>query len=142
MAQMKLGAPGRFTNTWKRNSRRRLRLPSQPSCNSSRASRKGAREAVSSSPCIIPPCRTSWGAGAGVMIGEVNLTCAIYLDDSMIPTPTVEATRGTLATLEDYGKCWSQQWAPAKCKVLCLNVLDPPAQWHTHHPPCQTSGLK
>ena len=34
------------------------------------------------------------GAGAGAMIGEVNLTCAIYLDDSMIPTPTVEATRG------------------------------------------------
>jgi len=69
------------------------------------------------------------GAGAGAMIGDVTLTCAIFLDDSMIPTPTVEATRGALATLEDYGDRWSQQWAPTKCKVLCLNVPNPPAQW-------------
>jgi len=69
------------------------------------------------------------GAGAGAMVGEVNVTCAIYLDDSMIPTTTVEATRKTLATVEDYGDRWPQQWAPAKCKVLCLNALDPPAQW-------------
>ena len=69
------------------------------------------------------------GAGAGAKIGEVNLTCAIFLDDSMIPTTTVAATRETLATLANYGDRWSQQWAPAKCKVLCLNAPDPPAQW-------------
>ena len=68
-------------------------------------------------------------AGAGTTIGEVDLTCAIFLDDSMIPALTEQVTRGTLRTLEDYGDRWSQQWAPAKCKVLCINAVNPPAQW-------------
>ena len=67
--------------------------------------------------------------GAGTTIGEVDLTCAIFLDDSMIPALSVEVTRGTLKTLENYGDRWSQQWAPPKCKVLCINVDNPPPQW-------------
>ena len=67
--------------------------------------------------------------GAGTTIGEVDLTCAIFLDDSMIPALTEQVTRRTLRTLEDYGDRWSQQWAPAKSKVLCINAVNPPAQW-------------
>ena len=66
-------------------------------------------------------------AGAGTQIGEVDLTCATFLDDSMIPALTQEITQRTLSTLEEYGDRWSQQWAPSKSKVLCLNVSNPPS---------------
>ena len=67
--------------------------------------------------------------GAGTRIGEVDLTCITFLDDSMIPSASQDITRGILTTLVNYGDRWSQQWAPAKSKVLCLNVSSPPAQW-------------
>jgi hypothetical protein len=67
--------------------------------------------------------------GAGTAIGEVDITCAIFMDDSMIPAHTVETTRKVLQAMANYGDQWSQQWAPAKSKVLCLNVSNPPAQW-------------
>ena len=67
--------------------------------------------------------------GAGTVIGEVDLTCAIFLDDSMIPALSVQIARDILKTLEDYGDRWSQQWAPGKCKVLCINTTEAPVQW-------------
>ena len=67
--------------------------------------------------------------GAGTAIGEVDITCAIFMDDSMIPAHSIETMREVLRAMENYGDQWSQQWAPAKFKVLCLNVSNPPAQW-------------
>ena len=68
-------------------------------------------------------------AGAGVKIGEQDLTCAIYLDDSMIPSQTEAVARKVLTTLEKYGDQWSQQWSITKFKMLCLNVPNAPGQW-------------
>ena len=68
-------------------------------------------------------------AGAGVKIGEQDLTCAIYLDDSMIPSQTETVARKALITLEKYGDQWSQQWSIPKFKMLCLNVPNAPGQW-------------
>ena len=68
-------------------------------------------------------------AGAGVKIGEQDLTCAIYLDDSMIPSQTEAVARRALITLEKYGDQWSQQWSIPKFKMLCLNVPNAPGQW-------------
>ncbi len=67
--------------------------------------------------------------GAGTSIGEVDLTCTIFLDDSMIPALTDQVTRKTLKALEDYGARWSQQWAPEKSKVSCINAANPLTQW-------------
>ena len=67
-------------------------------------------------------------AGAGTSVGEVDLTCATYLDDSLIPAQTEEVVREVLTTLENYGTRWSQQWSPTKFIIFCLNVRKPPAQ--------------
>ncbi len=61
--------------------------------------------------------------GAGTSVGDI--TCATYLDDSMVPH-TEGVVREVLQTLEAYGDRWSQQWSTAKFTVLCVNVTNPP----------------
>ena len=68
-------------------------------------------------------------AGAGISVGDVDITCATYLDDSMVPTHSEGVVRDVLGTLEAYGDRWSQQWSTTKFIVLCVNVTNPPAQW-------------
>ena len=67
--------------------------------------------------------------GVGTEIGRTEMTCAIYLDDSMIPSHSEEVMRRALLSLENYGDRWSQLWSVTKFKMLCLNVLNPPEQW-------------
>jgi hypothetical protein len=67
--------------------------------------------------------------GAGTSVGDVDITCATYLDDSLVPTHTEGVVREVLQTLEAYGDRWSQQWSTAKFTVMCVNVTNPPAQW-------------
>jgi hypothetical protein len=67
--------------------------------------------------------------GAGTVVGEVEITCATFLDDSVVPTLAETAARAALEALGDYGHRWSQQWSTPKFKMLCVNVRDPPPQW-------------
>jgi hypothetical protein len=67
-------------------------------------------------------------AGAGTSVGDVDITCATYLDDSLVPTHTEGVVREVLH-LEAYGDRWSQQWSTAKFTVMCVNVTNPPAHW-------------
>ena len=67
--------------------------------------------------------------GAGTVIGRTELTCSIYLDDSMIPSHSEDVMRRTLLCLEEYGDRWSQHWSTTKFKMLCMNVSSPPEQW-------------
>jgi hypothetical protein len=68
-------------------------------------------------------------AGAGTLIGDVEFTCATYLDDTMTPSSTECAARRVITTLEQYEDRWSQKWSAPKFKMLCLNVRNPPTQW-------------
>ena len=63
-------------------------------------------------------------AGAGISVGDVDITCATYLD-SMVPTHSEGVVRDVLGTLEAYGDRWSQQWSTTKFIVLCFNVTNP-----------------
>lgn len=67
--------------------------------------------------------------GAGTVVGEVEITCATFLDDSVVPTLSEPAARAALRALGDYGLRWSQQWSTPKFKMMCVNVTDPPLQW-------------
>ena len=63
--------------------------------------------------------------GAGTRVGEVEVTCAIYLDDSH----TEQTALSALGALSKYGDRWSKQWPVPKFKMLCINVPTPPGQW-------------
>jgi len=67
--------------------------------------------------------------GVGTVISRTELTCAIYLDDSLIPSHSEEVMRRALSSLEEYGDRWSQHWSTTKFKMLCINVSNTPEQW-------------
>ncbi len=59
------------------------------------------------------------------MVGEVEITCVTFLDDSAITMLSEPLARAALGALKDYGFRWSQQWSIPKFKKLCVNVSDP-----------------
>ena len=71
-------------------------------------------------------------SGAGVLLFEVFLVCAIIMDDYMIPVFCENGESTVIRILESlrvYGLKWSLTWALPKLKVLCYNVTNPPSHW-------------
>ncbi len=61
-------------------------------------------------------------SGAGVQLGNVEITCLAFLDDYVTPTRNPRIIDGVLETLREYGNRWDVHWAIKKFRVLCYDI--------------------
>jgi hypothetical protein len=67
--------------------------------------------------------------GAGVNIGNVEVTCLGFLDDYLTPSRKKETINEALETLRLYGQKWDVRWATEKFTVLSFNSTAEDYTW-------------